>query len=120
VLENGVISDSPAMLPGEEAIYRNADFPGIRRQCGNDVQFKAAIKGDVRAQTMLSAWLTSLWEIDDESICGTFGQVIFPKFRSQPGSVYSDDSSDSRIKFAVSGIELDSNDHLFQVLVRRG
>lgn len=43
-----------------------------------------------------------------------------PKFRPQPGSVYSDNSSDSRIKFAVSGIELDSNHHLFQVIVPRG
>ena len=64
--------------------------------------------------------ITSLRKIDDERICGAFGRVIFPKFRPQPGSVYSDDGGDSRIKFTVPGIELDSNDHLFQVLVRRG
>ena len=63
--------------------------------------------------------IASLREIDDERIGGAFGQVIFPKFRPHPGSVYPDDSSDSRIKFAVSGIELDSNDYLFQVLFGR-
>jgi hypothetical protein len=64
--------------------------------------------------------IASLREIDDERIGGAFGQVIFPKFRPHPGSVYPDDSSDSRIKFAVRGIKLDPNEHLFEVLVRRG
>jgi hypothetical protein len=64
--------------------------------------------------------IASLGEIDDERIGGALGQVIFAKFRSHPGSVYPDDSSDSRIEFAVPGIELDSNDYFFQVLIWRG
>src|ERR1700761_2239673 len=64
--------------------------------------------------------IASLREVDDERLGGAFGQVILPKFCPHPGGVDSDDRCDSRIKFAMSSIELDSNDDLFQVLVRRG
>ena len=64
--------------------------------------------------------IASFRKVDDERIGGAFGQVIFSKFRPHPGSVYADHSSVSGIKFAVSGIELDADNHLFQVFIRRG
>src|SRR4051794_12964998 len=57
--------------------------------------------------------ITSLDQIDNQGVCDAFGRVVFPKLCSQTGSVYSDDGSNSRIKFAMAGIELNSNNHLF-------
>ena len=59
--------------------------------------------GDLNRSFTKDRRIASLREIDDEGIGGAFGRVIFPKFRPHSGSVYSDDSSDSRIKFPVSG-----------------
>ena len=97
----------------------------IRERENHDRWFSETGGGRVRGIDLKGSFtkdrrIASLGEIDDERIGGAFGQVIFPKFRPHPGSVYPDDSSDSRIKLAVSGIELDANDHLFQVLVGGG